>query len=1064
MDDADATPAITGPGAATLVLRLLGAFAASVAGEAIADARWPSLRATHLVQLLALTDHRRLARDQVIEWLWPQLDAEAGAANLRKAAHYARQALGRQDAVVLQGGEVLLAPTMATWIDALAFEQQARRALQSGDPVASADAAAVYRGELLPGALYEPWTEPARERLHALQVALLRASGQWEALVRLDPTDEPAHRELIARELATGNRAAAIRWYARLRDALQHALGVMPDAQTQALYHRCVDGLGQPGPTLVGRELMRAQIEQWLRSPLPARTAGVVVSGPGGIGKTALCREIGALAQRDGACVVSVDAALPGRPYAAVAAACERLILQDRSRLDAIGGAARAVLAMLTPLATPAAELPGPLGRHQVIGAFRRLLLAGAADRSVLLRVDDAHLLDDADVDVTLHLVSAGPPVFVVLAMRPPAPGSLLARGVARLVAAGALRTLELGPLPPDDLRTLLERETTAPLRDGVADHIATLADGNPFIALELLRCAAAPGMRLPASAAEAIMVRLVDVPDSVLDLLRRLALVNDEFDSAMAVALAQTDEARTFAALDAALRAGVLVVADARYRFRHELVRQALIEQVAPHRRLKLSREAAQALADLDVPPSLVARLWAAGGSPREAMTWWLAAAQAALRVAAFSDALRHLEPVLAFDAAHAEALRLRAEALDAMGDAAALGAYRRAADAAGGALADDLRVKAALAQIKQGDPQGGLAALHGLQPSTAEGRLSEALAYSGAAALGAIDPAIGTLKSAQARRLALQTGDTAAVVIASWAHAAAAHARGELRQSVWADLHDTRQLPQLAVRVFDGQLCMVQRFLYGARPYAEVIAFAQALAAEAKRLGAARGHAFGVTIRGEAELLSGDLESAERHLTEGVALHRAIGAATGESFALQRLAEVSLYRGQRDLARQRLDQALDVARQTDVGFHLLDRIYGTRITLADGAQDGLWALQDAREAVRGPLETCPGCRITFAVPAAIAAARAGDVELAQEYEHQTAYLADVVMRLPAWYAAHDEVRGHLALASGHDGHDAACSFFHAAAQRFREAGHPLDALRCDAAAQQLAGPIARG
>jgi tetratricopeptide (TPR) repeat protein len=242
-----------------------------------------------------------------------------------------------------------------------------------------------------------------------------------------------------------------------------------------------------------------------------------------------------------------------------------------------------------------------------------------------------------------------------------------------------------------------------------------------------------------------------------------------------------------------------------------------------------------------------------------------------------------------------------------------------------------------------------------------------------------------------------------------------------------------------------------MVQRFLYGARPYQEVIGFADALATEARRLGAARGHAFGVTIRGEAELLSGDLEAAEEHLSHGVALHRAIGAATGESFALQRLAEAALYRGERERARDRLDQALELARQSDVGFHLLDRIYGTRILLADDPADALWTLEDAREAVRGPLETCPGCRITFAVPAAIGAARAGRLDLAEEYEQQSAYLADVVMRLPAWHAAHDEVRAHVALAHGR-GAAVARPLFAAAGQRFRAAGHRLDAARCEA------------
>jgi hypothetical protein len=47
--------------------------------------------------------------------------------------------------------------------------------------------------------------------------------------------------------------------------------------------------------------------------------------------------------------------------------------------------------------------------------------------------------------------------------------------------------------------------------------------------------------------------------------------------------------------------------------------------------------------------------------------------------------------------------------------------------------------------------------------------------------------------------------------------AQAAAAHARGDLHGSIWADLKETSHLPHLATRVFDGHLCITQRFLYG-------------------------------------------------------------------------------------------------------------------------------------------------------------------------------------------------------------------------------------------------------
>lgn len=1033
-----------------LALRLLGRFVATVDGVELAAARWPALRAAHLVQLLALAPHHRLPRDRVIDALWPDLDPDAGAANLRKAAHHARHALGRHDAVVLRGGEVALWPNGALSVDVEAFDRTAQAALASRDSAACAAAAAAYGGELLPGHAYEPWTASTRDRLHACLLELLRLSGQWERLARLEPTDEPAHRELMVLELASGNRAAAIRWYARLRDALQQQLGVHPDRETEALYARCIAGLQQAGPAFVGRAWVRAQAAAWLSLPPRERPGGIVLRGAPGIGKSALARELEGQAQQRGWPVVRVQAALAGRTHAVVTALAERVLLADRSVLDRIGTPARSVLALLTPLAAAAPELQGPLGRHQVIGAIRRLLLAASAGRDAMLLIDDAQWIDDAEADVLMQLASAGPPLFLVLAMRTSSAVSALARGVARLAAAGSLRIIDLEPLPDDEVRRLVAQAAPAPLAPETLDRMVADAAGSPFAAIELARCTGLSGAGpLPRSVAEAITARLCDVPAAALAALKWLALAGDAFDAATAEALTPDAASHAFAVLDLALDAGVLVPTGAHYRFRHELVRQALIEPIPPHQRMKMHRQIAQRLAELDAAPAVVARHWQQGGNPREAAPWWVAAAREAMRLAAFGDALRHLEPVLAHERAHTEALRLRAEALDAMGDARAVAAYREAAQCAGEPLSHDLRAKGALAQIKQGDPKGALLALQGVRPSTAEGLLCEALAWSGAAALGAADPTLGTEKAAQARRLAMDTGDLAGIVVASWAHAAAAHARGDLHRSIWVDLHDTRQMPHLAVRVFDGQLCMAQRFLYGARPYAEVIAFARQLADEAQRIGAARGHAFGVTIEGEARLLAGDLDDAEQLLRQGVRLHQAIGAATGEAFALQRLAEVALYRGERERAVERLDEALDVARQSDVGFHLFDRIYGTRMLAAENPEAGLRALDEARAAVRGPLETCPGCRITFAVPAAITAARGGRLDLAEAYERQSAYLADVVMRLPAWRAAHDEVRGRIAAARG--ARDDASALFSAAAVRFRAAGHPLDAARCE-------------
>ena len=99
------------------------------------------------------------------------------------------------------------------------------------------------------------------------------------------------------------------------------------------------------------------------------------------------------------------------------------------------------------------------------------------------------------------------------------------------------------------------------------------------------------------------------------------------------------------------------------------------------------------------------------------------------------------------------------------------------------------------------------------------------------------------------------------------------------------------------------------------------------------------------------------------------------------------------------------------------DIGSHLLDRVYGSRNNLhADEPAANLHVMGDASVSVREALETCSGCRITFAVLAAIVAARAGELAPAEKHEAPCAYTADVVTRLTAWCVAHDEVRGHIA------------------------------------------------
>ena len=103
-------------------IRVLGGFEVLVDGRGVPARAWQQRRASELVQLLALAPRHRLHRAQVIDALWPDLPPDAGAANLRKAAHYARAVLGSKQAVVFRQGQVSLWPDAELAVDAERFE------------------------------------------------------------------------------------------------------------------------------------------------------------------------------------------------------------------------------------------------------------------------------------------------------------------------------------------------------------------------------------------------------------------------------------------------------------------------------------------------------------------------------------------------------------------------------------------------------------------------------------------------------------------------------------------------------------------------------------------------------------------------------------------------------------------------------------------------------------------------------------------------------------------------------------------------------------------------------
>lgn len=1050
----------------TLEIRLLGGFDVAVAGVPVPADAWTRRHAASLVKLLALAPGHRLHREQVIDALWHGLSLEAAAPRLHKAAHYARRALGpAAGSLVLRHETVSLGADGDVRVDAEEFRRLGERALGDRDTAGADSALALYAGPLLPEDIYEAWTEQDRETLRDLRLALLRLTERWEEVVREEPTDEAAHLALVRASDAAGDVRAALRQLERLDQALRRELGTAPGAEAQALRARLEQRAPEartagPGPSPVGRGRRlfgRRDAGDELRRRLDEAGAGrggtLMVEGPAGVGKTAVLDLADALARRRGWRVGRGTAsAVEGPwPYAPVLEALSDLCRQHPALLDglddvyrleidrALSGRDMTWSGETTPIT---AHVWGvrESGHQRLFVAAAELIRLAATGHGLLLVVDDVHEADEASLRL-LHYLSrcaVSEPVLILLAHRPlvTEPHRQMALS---LLERGTGARLDLDPLSPEaTLRLLAERFPDLPA--ATAEHIATVSGGVPFLALEMAR--------RPEAGASVVLPSL---PAAVLLTFERVALLGVAFTTDELLAIAGTDEDTAYHHLDTALDALVVEPADAGYRFRHTLVREALVGQMSPRALTTARREVAEALAGLPGPPGRVAHLFLAAGLPRRAVPFVLRAVETAGALGAYRDGLALVEGVRE----HAgpddlpRLLARRGDLLLALGDPSAVAAYQEAVAVTEGTEHRLVRARLARAASLAGDFDTARAALADV---ALEGDLADGLILLARGNLAYFTGDVETAWKAagEARRLLHAPDDPWYLMDLVSLQGLIAHQRGEWFERFRMELRRTQGKQRLVTAVFDAHLCVAEFLLYGPVPYDEVIAETEDLRRQARDAGALRGVAFATALIGEAAFLSGDLDRAERELAEAVDLHRDVDAAAGEAHSLQRLAEVRLARGDRVEAGRLLQQALPLARWSVIGMHLLQRVYGTMIAAA-ADPDEARAVVDRAEATLGDTDHCPFCDVMLAVPAAIACADVGDLDSARRH---LAVAEESAARWEgsAWRAAVLEARSHLVRAEGRP--DDADELVGRAGGLFRAAGQDRDAQRCDALA----------
>lgn len=228
-----------------------------------------SVRSEHLEvpegskQLLAFVAlrRRRVERRHVAGTLWPSVDDERAAGNLRSALWRLRRA----GIDVLVADKWSLALSAEALVDLHVMEQWATRLIEgrasARDLAISSSVADAL--DLLPG-FYDDWALMERERirqriLHALEALSerLASAGRFADAIEAamlaasaEPLRESAQRALIRAHIAEGNLTEARRSYRAYHDLMHRELGVRPSADFGA-------SLGfpavQPGPVPLSR-------------------------------------------------------------------------------------------------------------------------------------------------------------------------------------------------------------------------------------------------------------------------------------------------------------------------------------------------------------------------------------------------------------------------------------------------------------------------------------------------------------------------------------------------------------------------------------------------------------------------------------------------------------------------------------------------------------------------------------------------------------------------------------------------------------------------------------------